>query len=194
MNNQAPAGRPANAPSPRRLLVTVAIFSIVAGIVAIVVMGQQRGTETATEQATATAAATTPAGGADAPAAASAGAATAAEAPATAGATPATATPPAAPSSPWVAKSPGSPSTAATPLGSLDPAKGKVLVELTPRGAGISRVLFSDPWKTGTDRTRAAAARAAGTAEDALEGRYEIAAPGTLQGFTMPILGARAIE
>ncbi|MFM8731093.1 MAG: hypothetical protein ACKOGJ_01005 [Phycisphaerales bacterium] len=158
MNNQAPAGRPANAPSPRRLLVTVAIFSIVAGIVAIVVMGQQRGAGPNAEQATAAAPATTPAGGCVCPAGAatSAGAATAAEAPATAGTAPATATPPAAPSSPWVAKSPGSPSTAATPLGSLDPAKGKFLVELTPRGAGISRVVFSDLWKSGTDRTRAA--------------------------------------
>jgi YidC/Oxa1 family membrane protein insertase len=196
MNNQAPAGRPANAPSPRRLLITVAIFSIVAGIVAIIVMGQQRGAGTTTEQATAAAPATTPAGGVDASAAAatSTNAATAAEAPPTAGAAPTTAPPPAAPSSPWVAKSPGSPSTTATPLGSLDPAKGKFLVELTPRGAGISRVVFSDLWKSGTDRTRAAEARAAGTAEDALEGRYEIAAPGTLQGFTMPILAARAIE
>ncbi|MFM8699436.1 MAG: hypothetical protein ACKOF7_12425, partial [Phycisphaerales bacterium] len=85
MNNQAPAGRPANAPSPRRLLVTAAIFSIVAGIVAIVVMGQQRGAGTAAKQATAAAPATTPAGGADAPAAASADAATAAETSATAG-------------------------------------------------------------------------------------------------------------
>ncbi|MFM8641824.1 MAG: hypothetical protein ACKOEP_03180, partial [Phycisphaerales bacterium] len=122
MNNEAPAGRPANAPSPRRLLVTVAIFSIVAGIVAIVVMGQQRGAGPNTEQATAAAPATTPADAAGAPVAAtpSAGAATAAETSATAGTAPTTAPPLAAPSSPWVAKSPGSPSTAATPLGSLD--------------------------------------------------------------------------
>jgi YidC/Oxa1 family membrane protein insertase len=187
MKSQAPAGRPANAPSPRRLLVTVAIFSIVAGIIAIVVLGQRGSTPPAGDAAAAPATEAAPQGAPAAPAAATA-------ADAAAPGAPAAAAPPAPPTSTWVAKSPGSPSTSAAPLGSLDPAKGRFLLEMTPRGAGIARIVFSDLWKSAADRTRAAAARAAGTAEDALEGRYELAAPGTLQGFAVPILGARAIE
>jgi YidC/Oxa1 family membrane protein insertase len=166
----------------RRFVLTAAILSAAAGIAAIVVIGQSR-EQARSEEAPATAAT------AAAPAAAAQAAASAAvQAPAGQPA----GTPTGAPAMPvpqgWTAAAPGSPSTAATAIGSVDPAAARFLVELTPRGAGISRIVFSDIWRTAAD---AAAARA-GTPEDA--GRYRLEQPGKLQGYDVPMLGVYALE
>ncbi len=210
MKKNAKDSRPAPAAHPRRLLITVAIFAAVAGIVAIIVTG--RGPAPATTGTTGAgdpAGATAPsaqAGEAVAAPAAPAGSDTQATTVATVGSaqattvatapapSPALAPAPTAATEGWRAQSPGSPTTEATPLGSLDPKADRFLVELAPRGAGIARIAFSDLWRTGADGRAARIARERGTPEQDLGGRYEIAAPGTLQGYQVPLLGARAIE
>ena len=157
----------------RRLVLTAAILSAAVGIAAIVVIGQSRERPKA---APAVPAAETAAPSVGADAGTGAPAAQPREAPAAP-----------APEG-WAAAAPGSPSTAATAIGSVDPAAARFLVELTPRGAGIARIVFSDIWRTAAD---AAAARS-GKPDDA--GRYRLEQPGRIQGFEVPMLGAYAIE
>jgi YidC/Oxa1 family membrane protein insertase len=164
----------------RRLVLTVALLSAVAGIAAIVILGQQ-------------AKSPVPAAGTlvpdVAPAPTNANAPAAAAGPAPAGTPSATVAPAvAAPASGWTAAAPGSPSVSAAPIGSLDPAVARFAVELTPQGAGISRIVLSDEWQT----AEAAAAARAGKPDDAM--RYRLAPPGKLQGFEVPLLGVYAVE
>jgi YidC/Oxa1 family membrane protein insertase len=186
MKTTDPAGRKAPAFNIRRFIATLAVFAVAGGIVAVIVSGN---------------------GGAPAPAEPSA---TAAAAPATTPGTPAATTAPATPAAPapaaaqpaskpapmdrWSARAPGSPVTEPTSLGSLDPATHRFRVDFDARGAGIAAIRFSDQWVTEVDARSAARARAAGAAPDSLGGRYEFTTPGTLQGFRVSMLAARAVD
>jgi YidC/Oxa1 family membrane protein insertase len=160
----------------RRLLLTIALVSAAAGIATIVIMGQSRETS-------APATATTPAAPEQAAQQAAAATPSAAGAPAAA---PAAAKQPEGPA--WTAAAPGGPSTAATPIGSVDSSVAAFRVDLTPRGAGIGRIVLSDVWKTAADKARARAG------DPPAEGRYEIAPPGRLQGYDVPLLAVYGIE
>jgi YidC/Oxa1 family membrane protein insertase len=91
--------------------------------------------------------------------------------------------------------------TSRTSIGSLQPDKAGFLVDFSPGSAGIQRITFSDIWITAADREAALAHRAAIAAgasnPPALppdEARYNLHTLGTLQGFEVPLLAARAIE
>ena len=195
MKTTDPAGRKAPAFNVRRFVATLAVFAVAAGIVAVIVSGSRSGSgESPVTEATPAspgtpAAAATPEGtpAAATPAPAATNAAATAVTPAAPAAKP-------APMDRWSARAPGSPTTQPTPIGSVDPAKARFLVEFDPRGAGIARITFSDLWWTGADARAAARARASGSAEDSIAGRYSFAAPGTLQGFAVSLLAAREVE
>jgi YidC/Oxa1 family membrane protein insertase len=92
------------------------------------------------------------------------------------------------------------PATPAT-IGSLDPTQAGFRVEFSPGSAGIQRFVFSDQWATAADREQARvhrAAVAAGTANPPAlppdAARYQLHTLGTLQGFEVPLLSARAVE
>jgi YidC/Oxa1 family membrane protein insertase len=200
MNTNATSQRNARSAGARRLVLTLALVAVAGGIGAITILGKGNAPAASTSVATAepasgTAAVAQSAAG-TAPAPASPAAPESATAPAPT-ATPPTATP--APATPapatapasqptLTAAAPGSPSTSATAIGSLDPTAARMQLQLTPSGAGIDRVVFSDLWQN----ARQAAEARAGSAP--AEGRYELTSPGTLQGFAVPLLAARAIE
>ncbi len=199
MKTTDPAGRKAPAFNVRRFVATLAVFAVAAGIVAVIVSGAGSGNGDSSATA-----ATAPQATAGSPASATQATTSTATAPASitepnapmtapAPAPSATAAKP-APMDRWSARAPGSPTAQPTPIGSVDPAKARFLVEFDPRGAGISRITFSDLWWTGADSRAAARARAAGTAEDVLAGRYAFVAHGTLQGFSVSLLAAREVE
>ena len=111
--------------------------------------------------------------------------------------------PAAAPSAPIAglrARNPGTAGAAAS-IGSLDPAKAKYLVEFSPSSAGIARITFSDYWMSAADRgmaiAHAQAVAAGGSTPPPLppdSARYQLHALGTLQGYEVPLLAARAVE
>jgi YidC/Oxa1 family membrane protein insertase len=85
---------------------------------------------------------------------------------------------------------------AAGTLGSLDPAQAPYLIEFAPTGAGISRIVFADFWKTVDASIAAKRARAAN--DPALmpaDGeRYVLTESRRLQQFDVPALAMRAVE
>jgi YidC/Oxa1 family membrane protein insertase len=88
---------------------------------------------------------------------------------------------------------------AAPSIGSLDPTKHRFRIDFSEGGAGIARVTFSDFWITAEDRERARAHAAARGEADAPplpsdEDRYTFEPHGSLQGYAIPLLGARAVE
>jgi YidC/Oxa1 family membrane protein insertase len=165
----------------QRLVLTIALIAVVAGIAAIIILG--KGQQPATAPAATGTESTAQATATGSPAAATAAA------PAAAQATPAPApAKPAADEPAWTAMSPGSPTEQATAIGSVDPTAARFLLALNPRGAGIDRITFSDLWRTADEAALARQGKAPA------EGRYELASPGKLQGFDVPLLAARAIE
>ena len=196
MKTSDPAGRKAPAFNVRRFVATLALFAVAGGIVAVIVAGGGTGPAPAAESA----AAQQPAGTAPATGAAMDAAAPSAPAQSNpaqpAGAQPPTVAPQAgaAPKDTWSARAPGSPVSQPASLGSVDPAKGRFRVDFGARGAGISRITFSDLWISGEDARAASRARAGGASEDSLAGRYALSSPGTLQGFEVAMLAARAVE
>ena len=86
-------------------------------------------------------------------------------------------------------------------IGSLDPAQQPYKVEFAKTAAGIERIVFSDFWVSARDREMAVQHRAAVARGDANPpalppdaARYELHTLGTLQGYSVPLLAARAIE
>ena len=188
MNSTSPASPKNPAFNVRRFVLTLALVAIVGGIVAIIALGKNGagiGAAPAAATAPEQAATATPAG-AQAPAA-TAPAANAAAATSTP-TIPAAATSPAGDERPWTANAPGSPSESATAIGSIDATQARLMLRLVPQGAGIEEIVFSDLWRTAGD---AAQARAGDASAD---GRYSIVTPGTLQGFSVPLLAARVID
>jgi len=178
----------------KKFVVTATLVAIVASIGGIVLRGggvrPQRPEDAAARQAAENAAKAEAAAGAQTPA----GAAPAPQTPAT----DAAATPAPAPEGALVARVPEGMTavTAPSPLGSLDPAVAPFQLEFTASGAGVSRVVFSDFWKT-VDASRAAkGARAKGDAATmpADDLRYVIAEPRKLQGYDVPALALRVAE
>ena len=86
--------------------------------------------------------------------------------------------------------------TAPAPLGSLDPAKAPFQIEFAANGAGISRLVFSDFWKSVDASLAAKKSRA--TNDPALmpsdSARYVLVASRKLQGFEIPELAVRGVE
>ena len=188
MNSTSPASPKNPAFNVRRFVLTLALVAIVGGIVAIIALGKN-GAGIGAAPAAATdpgqAATGTPAG-AQAPAATAP--ATNAAASTSTPTMPAAAAAPASDERPWTANAPGSPSESATAIGSIDATKARLMLRLVPQGAGIEEIVFSDLWRTAGD---AAQARAGNASAD---GRYSIVTPGTLQGFSVPLLAARVID
>ncbi|NBX24988.1 MAG: membrane protein insertase YidC [Planctomycetes bacterium] len=86
-------------------------------------------------------------------------------------------------------------------IGSLDPAQHRFRVDFSEGSAGISRVTFSDFWISAEAREQARAHAEAvrnGAAQvpplPPDDQRYEVVAHGSLQGYDIPMLGARAVE
>jgi hypothetical protein len=188
MNSNSPASRKQSVFNVRRFLLTAALIAVVAGIAGIIITGRNGGTGPVA----------TPTTGANTSANAVAPSTTATTATQgdQAATQPTTATPaaaaaiikPAADELAWVAAAPGSPTEKATPIGSLDAKVAQFQLQLTPRGAGISEITFSDLWRTARD---AASAR---TGNPPAEGQYVLTAPGKLQGFSVPLLSARVLD
>lgn len=183
MNSTSPASRKPSVFNIRRFLLTAALLSVVAGIATIIITGRNGGSgPVATPVVDGNAPTAT---AATAPTATSAASPTtestkAAQAPA--------ATKPANDELAWIAAAPGSPTEKATPIGSLDAKVAQFQLQLTGRGAGISEVVFSDLWASAND---AASARMGNPPS---EGQYVLAAPGKLQGFSVPLLSARVLD
>jgi cytoskeletal protein RodZ len=187
MNSNSPASRKQSVFNVRRFLLTAALIAVVAGIAGIIITGRNGGNgpvATPTTGANTSANAVAP----------STTASTATQGEQSASTQPTTATPapaiikPAADELAWVAAAPGSPTEKATPIGSLDAKVAQFQLQLTPRGAGISEITFSDLWRTARD---AASAR---TGNPPAEGQYVLTAPGKLQGFSVPLLSARVLD
>ena len=107
---------------------------------------------------------------------------------------------PATPLAQLRARNPGGTGAPAS-IGSLDPKAHRFRVDFSEGGGGIARVLFSDYWVSVQDREQARAHAEAVARGDANptplppdEHRYALESHGTLQGFRIPLLGARAIE
>jgi YidC/Oxa1 family membrane protein insertase len=86
-------------------------------------------------------------------------------------------------------------------IGSLDPAQHRFRVDFSEGSAGIARVTFSDFWISAEAREQARAhaeaVRRGTTPPPPLppdEQRYVVAAHGSLQGYEIPMLAARAVE
>jgi YidC/Oxa1 family membrane protein insertase len=86
-------------------------------------------------------------------------------------------------------------------IGSLDPSQQPYRVDFAKTAAGIERIVFSDFWMNARDREMAVMHRAAVARGDANPpalppdaARYELRTLGTLQGYSVPLLAARAIE
>ncbi len=91
--------------------------------------------------------------------------------------------------------------TATQSLGSLDLQQNPYAIGFARNAAGIDSITFSDFWLTARDREMAQAHRTAVAKGDANPppmppdaARYALHTLGKLQGFSVPILGARAIE
>ena len=92
-------------------------------------------------------------------------------------------------------------SQSSSAIGSIDPARDAFRVEFAAGSAGIERIVFSDYWNSAVDREAARRHREAVARGDASapplppeEARYELRTLGSLQGYAVPMLGARAIE
>jgi YidC/Oxa1 family membrane protein insertase len=182
MNSKSPASPKNPAFNIRRFVLTLVLVMVVGGIVAIIALGKNGAGIGAAPAATGTVAEqSTPATPADTQATTSS-AATAASAPTAAPATPSS------DERPWTANAPGSPSASATAIGSVDPESARFALVLVPQGAGIKEIIFSDLWRSAADAEHARAGA------PSPEGRYSITTPGTLAGFTVPLLGARCID
>ena len=181
MNSTSPASPKNPAFNVRRFVLTLALVAAVGGIVAIISLGKN-GAAIGAAPADATAAS------AQASPAVPAGAAPTTPATAATPNAPAAPTAPAGDERPWTANAPGSPSESATAIGSIDAANARFLLRLVPQGAGIEEIVFSDLWRTAIDATQARAGN------PSPEGRYSITTPGTLQGFSVPLLAARVID
>ncbi|MBL9141881.1 MAG: YidC/Oxa1 family insertase periplasmic-domain containing protein, partial [Phycisphaerae bacterium] len=197
----------------RRIVITLAVLCLAAGILGIIIFGggnrKAKSGELPTDPVAAgsggagsvppTAGATPPASGAGAPAPAT----SPASAPATVPAAPAAAsTARAVPAVPPAlsARAPGEVFSAPIALGSLDWRTHKFQLHIAPNDVGIQRVVFSEFWRT------AEQSRAATSHWDALiagrdtvpplppeEDRYTLRSPGTLAGFDVSLMAARVL-
>ncbi|MEY3022143.1 MAG: Membrane protein insertase YidC [Planctomycetota bacterium] len=81
-------------------------------------------------------------------------------------------------------------------IGSLDPAVAPFRVTFTEGSAGIASIVFSDFWNTDDARRAAIAARKSGdlSALPADDQRFTLVTARDLQGYSVPVLGARAVE
>ena len=79
------------------------------------------------------------------------------------------------------------------PIGSIDPAVAPFKIEFTAKGAGVSRIVFADYWKTVDASRDARKARDAGDAASmpADDLRYVIGETRKLQGYDVPALALR---
>lgn len=93
--------------------------------------------------------------------------------------------------------------TAPAPLGSLDPTAFKYQIQFAQTSAGFSRIIFSDYWNDAASaqaakRYQQAIARGddhqSFAAPPADSHRYELQTVQTLQGYQVPLLGARGVE
>jgi YidC/Oxa1 family membrane protein insertase len=82
------------------------------------------------------------------------------------------------------------------PIGSIDPAVAPFKIEFTAKGAGVSRIVFADYWKTVDASRDARKARDAGDAASmpADDLRYVIGETRKLQGYDVPALALRVAE
>ncbi|MHC5002347.1 MAG: YidC/Oxa1 family insertase periplasmic-domain containing protein [Planctomycetota bacterium] len=88
-----------------------------------------------------------------------------------------------------------------TTIGSLDPRDASMRVELTPAGAGISRIVLADQWETAPARHRADAHYAALAAGDAdppplpdESQRYVLTEAHAFGAILVPVLAAHAVS
>jgi YidC/Oxa1 family membrane protein insertase len=81
-------------------------------------------------------------------------------------------------------------------IGSLDPDKAPFEIELSPVGAGISKLTFSQYWKTVEASNAAKKARAAGDESmmPSADQRYVLLESRKLENFDVPALALRAVE
>jgi YidC/Oxa1 family membrane protein insertase len=91
--------------------------------------------------------------------------------------------------------------TSPAPLGSLDPAKFKYQIQFATTSAGFARIIFSDYWNDAASaqasrRRQLAIANGDANPPPAPDGshRYELQTVQTLQGYQVPLLGARGVE
>jgi YidC/Oxa1 family membrane protein insertase len=109
-------------------------------------------------------------------------------------------TAPAAPLGALRARNPGRAGAPAS-IGSLDATKARFRIDFSPSSAGIDRIIFSDFWVTAEDRARARAHAESVKRGDADppalpsdDRRLALTRHGSLQGYEIPMLAARAIE
>lgn len=106
--------------------------------------------------------------------------------------------PAAAPTGQLAARVPAgrAPASAPAAIGSLDPAAAPFRVTFTEGSAGIAAIVFSDFWNTDDARRAAVAARKSGDLAQLPpdDARFTLVTARDLQGYSVPALGARAIE
>jgi YidC/Oxa1 family membrane protein insertase len=176
----------------RKVVVTVAVLLVMAGISAIIVTNGGRGRAEQAPPATPSTEAQT--------AVESAAAAAPTATPATTPAPTPVAPTPTAPLA-LVARAPGEPFAAGVKLGSLDIQHSLFELEMAPEGAGIKRIVFSDYWRTAAQSRQARDHRRAVSkaATDAPpmppdEDRYSLQSPGKLQGYEVSLMAARYLQ
>ncbi|MBM4111697.1 MAG: hypothetical protein FJ254_10175, partial [Phycisphaerae bacterium] len=106
------------------------------------------------------------------------------------GAAPAATTPPAPV---WTAIAPASGSGSLIVGGPLTSADARIQLELTPRGAGIARVVFAHQWKTAKARIAAERAMAGKGEFPSDDERYRLEPIDTLDGKSVPLLAVNSI-
>jgi YidC/Oxa1 family membrane protein insertase len=202
----------------RRVLITVAVLCLAAGIFGIVVMRGRSAPSSTDATPAATQPPSTPAGTAEGATGATATqppaangtpatpTTTQASAPSGAGATPATpsaAPAPAQPAAqvPLTARAPGAVLSAPVVLGSLDWRSHKFQLVISPKDVGMTRVVFSQYWRTAEQNRQAqvhwtAVESGADTipALPPVEDRYTLSSPGKLGGFEVSLMAARNLE
>jgi YidC/Oxa1 family membrane protein insertase len=199
----------------RRILITVAVLCLGAGILGIVIFGRGNHPPAQEGAAPATAANGAPANAPLAGAATGAAsgvpnagpAAPGAGAPTAGGTAPAAPAAPIAPAAPPVAlsaRAPGPALTESVALGSLDWRAHAFLLSISPDDAGIERVTFSQFWRHGADNR--AAQRHWSAMESGADAvpplppeaeRYALQSPGKLGWpgvFNVSLMGVRALE
>lgn len=202
----------------RRVLITVAVLCLAAGIFGIVVVSGRNAPTSTDATPAATQPPSAPAGTAEGAAGATSTqtpaangtpatpATTQASSPSGAGATPATASATSASAqpaaqAPLTARAPGAVLSAPVVLGSLDWRSHKFQLVISPKDVGMTRVVFSQYWRTAEQNRQAqvhwtAVESGADTvpALPPVEDRYSLSSPGTLGGFEVSLMAARNLE
>lgn len=180
----------------RKIVLTLLVVLFAVAIVAIVMTG--KGSKKSTDSASSTAKSETPAAAPvtqATPAVETLAQAIAAAPPAlTAGATPTA-------MGRFAAKAPQAPTETPASIGSIDPTKDRFRVDFAPNGAGISRITFSDFWRTAQQRRDAIAferARASGSTAGLTlppeDQRYALSPVGSISRTQVPMLAMHSIE